>query len=85
MLLSANCPFIAFAMGQPLPPTRREHQNVEARINALLAKMTLAEKLGQLQQLDGEANGNFRPEHLEMVRQGFARFDPERAWRSKNE
>ena len=33
--------------------------------------MTLAEKLGQLQQLDGEANGNFRPEHLEMARQGL--------------
>jgi len=46
-------------------------QNVEARINALLKRMTLAEKLGQLQQLDGEANGNFRPEHLQMVRQGL--------------
>src|SRR6267142_2241581 len=45
--------------------------NVEQRINALLAKMTLAEKLGQLQQLDGEANGNFRPEHLELVRKGL--------------
>ena len=42
--------------------------NVEQRINALLAKMTLAEKLGQLQQLDGEGNGNFRPEQLELVR-----------------
>src|SRR5260370_27767168 len=43
----------------------------ERRINALLAKMTLAEKLGQLQQLDGEANGNFRPEHLDLVRKGL--------------
>jgi beta-glucosidase len=33
--------------------------------------MTLAEKLGQLQQLDGEANGNFRPEHVQLVRQGL--------------
>jgi beta-glucosidase len=33
--------------------------------------MTLAEKLGQLQQLDGEANGNFRPEHLQLARQGL--------------
>ena len=49
----------------------QKRQNVEARINALLAKMTLAEKLGQLQQLDGEANGNFRPEHLEMARKGL--------------
>lgn len=46
-------------------------QNVEARVNALLAQMTLEEKLGQLQQLDGEANGNFRPEHLELVRKGL--------------
>jgi beta-glucosidase len=49
----------------------QQRQNVEARINALLAKMTLAEKLGQLQQLDGEAHGNFRPEHLEMARKGL--------------
>ena len=33
--------------------------------------MTLEEKLGQLQQLDGDANGNFRPEHLELVRKGL--------------
>ena len=51
--------------------------NVEQRINALLRRMTLAEKLGQLQQLDGEANGNFRPEHLvdpsELVEKTLAR------------
>jgi beta-glucosidase len=45
--------------------------NYESRINALLARMTLAEKLGQLEQLDGEANGNFRPEHRELVRKGL--------------
>ncbi len=33
--------------------------------------MTLEEKLGQLQQLDGEGNGNFRPEHLELIRKGL--------------
>ena len=43
----------------------------EQRIDVLLAKMTLAEKLGQLQQLDGEANGNFRPEHRDLVRKGL--------------
>lgn len=48
------------------PPDR-----IEQKINSLLARMTLAEKLGQLQQLDGEANGNFRPEHLELVRKGL--------------
>jgi beta-glucosidase len=45
--------------------------NSERRINALLARMTLAEKLGQLQQLDGEGNGNFRPEHLDLIRKGL--------------
>lgn len=44
--------------------------NVEQRVNALLARMTLQEKLGQLQQLDGEGNGNFRPEHLDLIRKG---------------
>lgn len=46
-------------------------ESVEQRINTLLVKMTLEEKLGQLQQLDGEANGNFRPEHLDLVRKGL--------------
>src|SRR6187431_2208856 len=45
--------------------------NVEQKVNALLAQMTLEEKLGQLQQLDGEGNGNFRPEHLDLVRKGL--------------
>jgi beta-glucosidase len=54
------------------PPTHSEQlANVEARVDALLARMTLAEKLGQLQQLDGEGNGNFRPEHLDLMRKGL--------------
>lgn len=56
----------------PVSPSHSQRpKNVERQIDALLAKMTLAEKLGQLQQLDGEANGNFRPEHLQMARQGL--------------
>src|SRR5262249_15102086 len=51
-----------------LPP---EKNDIENRINVLLRQMTVAEKLGQLQQLDGEANGNYRPEHKEMIRQGL--------------
>jgi beta-glucosidase len=50
---------------------RKSANDVEKRINALLAQMTLVEKLGQLQQLDGEASGNYRPEHLDMVRKGL--------------
>jgi beta-glucosidase len=46
-------------------------QDIERRINALLARMTVEEKLGQLQQLDGEANGNYRPEHLDLIRKGL--------------
>ncbi|MCV4733209.1 hypothetical protein OFB80_35535, partial [Escherichia coli] len=44
-----------------------KNAEIERRIDALLAKMTVAEKLGQLQQLDGEANGRYRPEHLKMA------------------
>jgi len=46
-------------------------RDVEQRVNALLAQMTLEEKLGQLQQLDGEGNGDFRPEHLDLIRKGL--------------
>jgi beta-glucosidase len=49
---------------------RISQANIERRIDALLARMTLEEKLGQLQQLDGHADGNFRPEHLDLVRKG---------------
>lgn len=56
----------------PLPSFPQTRQpDVERKINALLARMTLAEKLGQLQQLDGEADGKYRPEHLEMIRNGL--------------
>lgn len=50
--------------------------NIEQKINTLLAKMTLAEKLGQLQQLDGDyATGKGRMDatanHFEMARKGL--------------
>src|SRR5829696_3298675 len=59
---------LAFAT---VPSHSQRPPNVEQRVNALLAQMTLPEKLGQLQQLDGESNGNFRPEHLELIRKGL--------------
>ena len=55
----------------PFTSNSQRRPNVEERINALLRRMTLEEKLGQLQQLDGEANGNFRPEHRDLVRKGL--------------
>ena len=48
-----------------------QQNEIEKRIDALLAKMTLEEKLGQLQQLDGEGDGRYRPEHPELIRKGM--------------
>src|SRR3954465_13550718 len=51
---------------------KRNQAETERKINALLAKMTLAEKLGQLQQVDGDfPTGAGRPEQFEMVRKGL--------------
>ncbi len=61
--------FLASTLSAPVASSSQDR--IEQRVNALLARMTLEEKLGQLQQLDGEANGNFRPEHLQMARQGL--------------
>ena len=65
--------FAALLLIVPAIPTAAVPQGneIERRINALLARMTLEEKLGQLQMLDGEANGNSRPEHLELTRRGL--------------
>lgn len=46
-------------------------RDVEKQINALLARMTLAEKLGQLQQLDGHADGRFKEDQPDLVRKGL--------------
>ena len=56
----------------PAPASHSQRpRNIEREIDALLARMTLAEKLGQLQQLDGEGNGTFRPEHPDLIRKGL--------------
>ncbi|HKC11433.1 MAG TPA: beta-glucosidase BglX [Vicinamibacteria bacterium] len=44
---------------------------VEARLEGLLRQMTLEEKLGQLQQLDGTGDGRIRPEQLALAAQGL--------------
>jgi beta-glucosidase len=52
--------------------TSTKDAQIEQKVNALLAKMTLAEKLGQLQQLDGDwPTGEARPEQLELARKGL--------------
>ncbi|MCC6328169.1 MAG: glycoside hydrolase family 3 C-terminal domain-containing protein, partial [Acidobacteria bacterium] len=53
------------------PAAARKDAEIERKINALVARMTVAEKLGQLQQLDGDANGTYRPEQLELARKGL--------------
>lgn len=63
--------FSAFAQNSPRVLPMRDVQ-IEQKVNALLAKMALAEKLGQLQQLDGDyPTGRGRPEHFEMARKGL--------------
>ena len=43
----------------------------ERRINDLLARMTLQEKVGQLQQLDGDPNtGRVKDEHRDLIPRG---------------
>jgi beta-glucosidase len=58
------------AYPQAAAPRRAAADPVEARVARLLRQMTLEEKIGQLQQLDGDVDGRFRPEHLELARQG---------------
>src|SRR4026209_1579563 len=66
------CLVVVLAVLISTPPSAAQRgDEIERRVNALLAQMTLEEKLGQLQQLDGEGNGNFRPEHLELIRKGL--------------
>src|ERR1043166_6923100 len=48
-----------------------QQSSVENRIDALISRMTLEEKLGELQILDGEANVTYRREHIGLVRRGL--------------
>lgn len=50
---------------------QRIDAGLEAKITRLLSRMTLAEKLGQLQQLDGHADGRYREEHVDLIRRGL--------------
>jgi beta-glucosidase len=69
--ISATLVFLAAATTptQSAEPSMSPAQ-VEKRVSALLSRMTLEEKLGQLQQLDGTAEGDYRPEHVRLVREG---------------
>jgi beta-glucosidase len=69
-LLLLICTTTMIAGEEPVSGTVSQ-QEIEDKISSLLARMTLAEKLGQLQQLDGTVEGDFRPEHVELVRKGL--------------
>jgi beta-glucosidase len=57
---------------RPRPRGEVEHKNdVERKIDALLARMTLEEKLGQLQQLGGDVGGKAEAALLELARKGL--------------
>jgi len=60
---------VAVGFGQA--PAARQGADVERKIDALIGQMTVEEKLGQLQQLDGFAEGNNRPEHFDLARKGL--------------
>lgn len=59
------------AQRQIQPRSARSGNAVEQKINSLLARMTLAEKLGQLQQLDGHADGRYKDEQPALARSGL--------------
>jgi beta-glucosidase len=70
--IAVAAPLIRSATGRAESASARSAQAaIERRVNELLAQMTLEEKLGQLQMLDGLAEGVYRPEHPEMIRKGL--------------
>jgi beta-glucosidase len=71
LLLSALTPAASSQRRQARAQKPRTPQNdVERKIDALLARMTLEEKLGQLQQLGGDVGGKAEPGLLELARRG---------------
>ena len=71
-LPSAASPQRRAAGRAPARRAARGAQNdVERRVEALLARMTLEEKLGQLQQLDGHWDGRYKDEQPGLARQGL--------------
>ena len=64
------CLALALALAAPALAQKLDPQT-ERRINQLIARMTLEEKLGQLQQLDGDWQGTYKAEHPDLVRRGL--------------
>ena len=85
LLLATAAGAGAPAGGQVAAPSRPKPPALESRVESLLRRMTLEEKLGQLQQLDGHADGGYRPEHLELAQRGSPRLDAQRAGRGQRQ
>src|ERR1044072_7748348 len=73
VLLLASLPAARAARRPPRRAGQRraaQANDVERRIDALLARMTLEEKLGQLQQLGGDTGGHANADLYEIARAG---------------
>lgn len=66
LLFFLACP----ARGAEAPLYKDPKASPAARAADLLGRMTVDEKFGQLQQLDGLWEGNYRDEHLKLAREG---------------
>jgi beta-glucosidase len=70
-LLLAAMPLAPTAQRRtPRPRGTQARNDVERKIDALIARMTLEEKLGQLQQLGGDIGGHANPDIYEIARAG---------------
>ena len=69
-----TCLLIALALifsVLPASSAQNPQANVERRINSLLARMTLEEKLAQLQMLGGDVAGHANPDIYDQARRGL--------------
>src|SRR5918911_1136574 len=78
LLLAAAVLLSALPAGAPAqrrrgapPAAARIKDDVERKIDALLARMTLEEKLGQLQQLGGDVGGRANADLYDIARRGL--------------
>ena len=69
-LFSAANVQVELVEAQTVPPAMSD-QEIENKISDLMAHMTLAEKLGQLQQVEGTWDGDVRPEQIKLAREGL--------------
>lgn len=69
-LLSAASIQVELVKAQTTSPAMSD-QEIENKISDLMAHMTLAEKLGQLQQVEGTWDGDVRPEQIKLAREGL--------------